>query len=565
MRTQDSSLELREQLNVLRRRKWWILLTTLLALALSLGLTLRQDERYSATARLLIESDGPLPPELNTESQRVASVPVARKVIELLELDTTPGSLLSGLSVRGVADEGSVIAVSYTSSDPEFAAAAANAFAESYITHLTEQATAEIDRASTVVRELIASTQQELEEVISAIERERASGTPDRVASLESDRTRLTASLGALEQRLADVQLSEGSAPPTGEVLAPAEVPGSPSSPDLTRNLIFAGLAGLAVGIAIAFMRERLDDTFKDRFELERATGAPVLGTIPRFASVKDEAPLLLRDPNAIASEAYRNLRANLDFAISHGSIRSILITSAESGEGKTETARNLGIALAWAGHRVLLVSADLRRSTLEKSLGVVPGLGLSDWLMAEEGRKRPSGSTHLRLHIQETKVPNLLMMPSGPTPNDPAELLGTKHFETLITKLQNAFDVVLLDSPPVLPVADPVVLAGLTHATLLVVQAGKTRRAAAALAVSQLKAVGAHLMGTVLNSFDPSASTLPAYGAYSYISREAPVATGATPKRRPARSRAETSAPSSTGRPRRRSTDPPPPPPTTR
>jgi polysaccharide biosynthesis transport protein len=512
MRLQGQGLEFQDQLKVLAKRKWSILLITALALGASLFLTSRQVSQYTSFARLLVESEGTLPPNLDTESQLVASVPVARAVIEDLQLglESTPAELLSRLTVRPITAEGSVIVISYTSTDPEFAAQITDAFAEAYIDYRETQALREVDEATRGVRELITETQQDLEVVIEQLERARAQGQTTRIATLESERTLLATELGALQQRLSDAQLLAAAGPPTGQIIAPAEIPTSPSSPDLTRNLIFAGLAGLATGIGLTFLRERLDDTFKDRFALEEAVHEPVLGAIPRFRiSKKEPLPILVRDPTATASEAYRNLRANLDYLVERDDLRTILVTSANQREGKTETVANLGIALARAGQRVALVSADLRRPTLERSFGLGRGKGLSNVLADSE---LPGA------HMVQTSQENLFLITSGKGPKDPVELLGSKRMGAFLEQLRNDYDITILDSPPVLPIADSVVLAAIADATVLVVRSGVTKLSSIMLALKHLEGVGARLAGTVLNGFDPGASPLASYGDYRYV-----------------------------------------------
>jgi len=554
----DATLDLQEQLSVLWRRKWSIALITLLALGISLALTLQQDERYSASARLLVELEGSFQSDIETEAQRVTSVPVANGVIEALGLDENAQSLLSDLSIRPLTDEGSVIAVTFTDEDPEYAAAVADAFAGEYLAQRRVRVTENASQSAALLEDLIAETRADLEEVIASIGEARGANRDDDVAVLESERALLVTALGAQQQRLADAQLNAASEEGVGELLEPARVPDDPSEPDLVKNLIFAGLAGLAAGLVLAFVRERLDNKFSDRSTVERVTGSPVLGAIPRFSSRKgDSSPILVRDPTHAASEGYRNLRANLEYVLVRDGIRSVLITSPEASEGKTETVRNLGIAFARSGRRVLLVSADFRKPGLEEGFGISGEKGLSDLLVTEGTGNGSSAAVHLRPYIHETEVPDLLVMPVGSTPSGSVELLGSKRMEGLLRDIETAFDVVLIDSAPVLPAADAVLLAGAAHGSVLVVKAGSTKRSATILAAEQLDGVGTELLGTVLNAFDPKRAS-PA-SSQGRVSRRRGPGEARTKEASPTSTAPDRSAPTVTMG--RRSVDPPPPP----
>lgn len=253
-------MQLRYQLGVLRRNILWIILLTVLAVAISFALTFQQESRYTASARLLVESDNEDEVDISTEAQRIGSVPVAEIVIDDLELtDNDPASLLVSLTVSPVQDEGAVLAVSYTSADATQAASIANAFAESYLVYREEQAIEEAGEATEAITELIESTQSELDSVIEELADARGQD-PSQVDLLEGERDTAAAQLAVFQQRLADARLAQTVGVPTGEILEGAAVPTSPSTPDWTRNLLFAGLAGLAAGLMIAFFRARLGE-----------------------------------------------------------------------------------------------------------------------------------------------------------------------------------------------------------------------------------------------------------------------------------------------------------------
>ncbi|HYI46070.1 MAG TPA: Wzz/FepE/Etk N-terminal domain-containing protein [Actinomycetota bacterium] len=261
MTERDADTQLRHQARVVRGNILWIILITVLAVAIAFAFTFQQEERFTAGARLLVESEADQDVDLATEAQRVASVPVAEIVIDDLDLTgTDPNSLLDGLNVSPIEDEGAVLAIVYTSTDAAQAASISNGFAESYLEYRGEQALGEATEATDAITGLIETTQSDLDSVIGDIATARGQGDADEIEALESERDTLAAQLAVFQQRLADARLAGTVGVATGEVLAGAVVPSSPSQPDYQRDLLFAGLAGLAVGLAIAFFRSRLEE-----------------------------------------------------------------------------------------------------------------------------------------------------------------------------------------------------------------------------------------------------------------------------------------------------------------
>ncbi|HLN60790.1 MAG TPA: CpsD/CapB family tyrosine-protein kinase [Symbiobacteriaceae bacterium] len=196
------------------------------------------------------------------------------------------------------------------------------------------------------------------------------------------------------------------------------------------------------------------------------------------------------REPSSVVAEAFRVLRTNLQFLGLDEPLRSILLTSAAPGEGKSTTAANLGVAFAQAGTRVCLVDADLRRPMLAKLLGLENWAGLTTALI---------GQAPLEECVKKTPVEGLWLLPSGPVPPNPAELLGSERMAALLERLKAEYDLVLIDSPPVLAVTDAAVLAPRTDGVVLVIRAGRTDRRAVQRARTALETVHARVLGTVL------------------------------------------------------------------
>lgn len=301
------------------------------------------------------------------------------------------------------------------------------------------------------------------------------------------------------------------------------------------RKLLFALAAGLALGGGGAFLMESMNSSIRRREEIENVLRIPGLAVIPQIASSSGGAGSLLRlrgvrgngngngkalarqtgdgqmgealvsaaHTHSTGAEAYRTLRTNLIFSQAVQTLKTIVVTSASPGEGKTTTAANLAVTFAQQGMRVLLVDCDLRRSRLHKMFNVPREPGLTELILDKEVAAEA---------IRSTPVENLSVLTSGTLPPNPSELLGGPRMERVLELLRERFDVIVLDSPPLLAASDASVLGTKTDGVLLVVRAGQTERGAAQQAVQQLAVVGARVVGAVLN--DPDAK-VPQYGGY--------------------------------------------------
>ena len=514
-------LSLREYLGVLKARKWTILVTTAAIVGAVLSFSFQQTPLYQASARMLVrsvptDSSGFLQiPNLETESEIVRSEPVASLVLRDLELGEAPTTLLAQLQVQPASQSSQVLTLTYTSPDAQLARDVTNSFANNYIEYKRAQAREALEIGADSIQSRVESVQTRLTEVTERIGSPEIRRDPALLSTLETERSALVARLGVLQQRLDDFQAGQPIDLAGGQIIDPAGLASSPSSPDHARNGLLALIVGLAFGVGLAFLKERLDDRFKGREDAARSVGAPVLAAVPRMKLSKRKGPYILAtsaDPRGHMSEAYRSLRTGIEFIGTHEEMKSVLITSPSPGEGKTVTSANLAVALAQAGRRVILVSADLRRPTLEKYFGldVVDRGGLSDWLTSAD---------RLRLDqvIIDPGVPNMRVVPSGRVPSNPAEILASPRLVELITILEDNSDTVLFDSPPVVPVADALILSSRVRGTILVLDSEKTHRSAAIHAKDELRRVGANIIGAVLNSFDPSSSPYYYYESYSY------------------------------------------------
>jgi capsular exopolysaccharide synthesis family protein len=299
----------------------------------------------------------------------------------------------------------------------------------------------------------------------------------------------------ALLARFKEVGVAGGVGTNTVSIVDRAQPPGGPFSPNLPFNVAVGLLAGLLLGFGAAFAIEWVDDTVKTPEDVRAKLGVAPLGvipTVPKGGAVQDQ----LADPRSQVSEAYQSLRVALQFSTDHGVPRSLLITSTRAAEGKSSTALAVSQTLANLGSSVLLIDGDLRKPTFR---GPSSGAeGLSSLL---------AGADDVRACIHPTELENLYLLPSGPIPPNPAELLASGRFAHVLKEVTSAFDHIVVDGPPVLGLADAPLLGSMCEGTVMVIESGSIRRAAARNAVERLRAAGARIMGGLLTKFSATRS----------------------------------------------------------
>ncbi|HEX8126636.1 MAG TPA: polysaccharide biosynthesis tyrosine autokinase [Allosphingosinicella sp.] len=295
----------------------------------------------------------------------------------------------------------------------------------------------------------------------------------------------------ALLQRFKEVGVAGGVGANVVSVVDRAQVPGAPFKPNLPLNIMIGLFVGILLGLGTAFTIEWIDDTVKTPDDVATKLGLASLGVIPgvgKGLAVREQ----LEDPRSQVSEAYQSVRTALQFSTDHGVPRSLLVTSTRASEGKSSTALALAQTLASLGASVLLIDADLRKPTFRGPSSTSHGLSS---LLA--------GSEKVFDCIHPTQMERLFLLPSGPIPPNPAELLASGRFKEILDEALTRFDHIIIDSAPVLGLADAPMLASSVEGTLMVIEAGAIRRAAALNSVNRLRASDARLMGAILTKFN--------------------------------------------------------------
>lgn len=286
------------------------------------------------------------------------------------------------------------------------------------------------------------------------------------------------------------------------------DLPTVPTTPKTSRNVVAGSVLGLLAGAGLVIGRVRLDRTAKDADEVAILAGAPVIGTVLRDPALAKQH-VVVRDSASPSAEDYRQLRTNLQFLNIDEPPKVIMVSSAVPSEGKTTVVVNLALALADAGRRVTIIEADLRRPKVTRYLGMVGGVGLTNIL---------AGTAEVDEVIQCYGTGDLKVIAAGPTPPNPGELLSSSHMFGLIDKLRGENDFILVDAPPLLPVADSTGLAVVMDGVLLSVRYGSTTKEQLRQAATTLERVGAKTLGVILNIVPPSAELASAYGyGYNY------------------------------------------------
>lgn len=509
-------MDLRRQIAIVRR--WLPLLgaCVLLAGIAAYEVSNLQQKVYEAKATLIVgQSLSSVNPNYNqllasqTLSTTYASIattrPILNDVIGRLSLTVSSDELAKHVQASAALDS-TLLTITTQDPDPAQAAAIANAVADELIA-----ASPAIQGRVTDLQQFIQADLTATQEQITATQAEIA-----RLGSLASPKPTDVTELDTLQGRLTTLQatyatllsISSDNASNLLSVVEPAVPPTSPVAPRPLFNALLAATVGLLLGAAIVFVVEYLDDRLKSAEEVEGAVGLPTLGLITRMRHNRGSSEIYrlaaLVYPRSVVAESYRTLRTNIEFAAVDRPVRTLLVTSAIPGEGKTVTAANIAVVFAQAGRQVILVDADLRKPGIHLLFDLPNSQGLTSLLRTDE--------VTLGAVAQTTDQANLRIVTTGPLPPNPAELLGSQRMRTVLERLQVGDDLVVFDSPPVQAVADAAILSSYLDATLFVIDARHSHRGAVRQARQSLAKAGAAVLGVVLNRTQGTNSS---YGGY--------------------------------------------------
>ncbi len=505
-------------------RWWWLLaLTAILAGGVAYGVSRWMLEPvYQASVQLLIQpstSYGSTNYQDILAGQRVAATYAeilnSRPVIEsafrelgfdmmqILQFSETDYPV--SMTVQPLRDT-QVIEILVESKDRRLAMDFANQVAQTFIEYNQDR---QVDR--------FRATQQEIQQQIDLVDADRArleqrlEGVSDTIerGQIEIQIAQLRETLSRYNTVYQNVTLTQLQSVDLISVVEPARFPRSPVRPRVMMNTAIAGMLGAMVAVGGIALREMLDTSLRSPEEAESLTQSPVLGKIWYEEGIPngDGPQIVLHKPLSLTAEAFRLLRANLQFAAVDKPLKAVLISSPGPTEGKSTISLNLALALGATGMRVIIIDADMRRPRIGEYAGVEREPGLSGLLLDRDGDME----TYLHTMVGTEAV---RVLPAGQSPPNPTELLGSRRMAEVLAACQQLADIVIVDSPPVLAAADAVVLAAQTDGTLLVMQPGSSDRKAVSQAAELLHRSGAHILGSVLNKVQVNGH---GYYYYSY------------------------------------------------
>jgi non-specific protein-tyrosine kinase len=519
-------MELRQYIKSVSRWWWLLLLSTAIAATASYAASSRQPRIYQTTTTLLvgqvIQNNNPSNTDFTTSERLAESYaemaqrqPILQASVDSLNLNMSwqnlkwrvnayslPRTQLLGISVQdtspqravAVADEIAYQLILQSPSSPENKAREERS---EFVQNQLDDLETRIEAAKARVKGL----EGELDSALSA----------RQIQDIQTEIANLETLINNWQTNYSELLnfLDGGDSRNYLTVIEPAQVPTTPISPQVTTNIMLAAAVGFVLALSAALLLEYIDDTIKSADDLSASLGLTALGSVNRING-KDYKDKLITSHNPFSpvSESYRMLRTNLQFMTIDQTTQSIMITSPNPGEGKSITAANLGVIMAQANLKTVIVDADLRRPIMHKVFQVSNLDGVTDLMRAPE--------VNITNQLKDTGVENLWVITSGSLPPNPSEMIGSRRMAELLERLKETADIIIVDSPPTLPVTDAVVLSSQVDGVILVTQAKRTRRDATKQALERLEHVGARLLGGVLNNVSGKGD----YNHYSYYTR---------------------------------------------
>jgi len=481
--------------------KWLplILIGTVIAGCISYVLSDRMEPSYRATATLVVtETTSPIPgyqysqPAVTTHAELIETPSVMEGVSsELAQLGIyySAGELVSKVSTSTKL-QSPLVKIKARDNNPAVAQQIANTTIAVYIQQHRDRLRADAEASLSQIQSEINAASASINEL------ELKKATTGLTSAEEEELATLKGDLEQLKnlRLLWNFQLAQALAAGGISLGESASLPTSPVSPKTTQDVLLACVLGLVVTTGAAFLKEYLDRSVKTAEDVSQLTGLSTLGVIARFKSNPGEKGGLIAEahPRSSIAEAFRMLRTNLQFATLDRPAQTLLVTSAGPDEGKTSVLANLAVSLAQTGKKVIAVDTDLRRSHLHELFGISNEIGFTNLLLAQQ--------PDVAGFLQPTKVEGLRVLTSGPRPHNPAELVSSPRISFLVGELRKEADIVLFDCAPVLVAADAPVLAAKLDATILVVEAGRTRPEALVETKEALSKGNVLILGAVLN-----------------------------------------------------------------
>lgn len=503
-------LDPRQLAQIVLRRGWLIVLVMAIAGLTAFVVSARQDPQYSATSTLLVV------PGQTVGSNELSALQASRSIAETYRLLIETGPVLDRVIDRlnlpydaieleeristAIAGETQIVEVSAIDGDPEQAALIANTLVEEFQLHLREQLDAHIATTRAVLDTQIVELEERRTDISTEIDELQAGANSEDVA-IQRQLDFLVDDLGRVDQSLADIQMTAltintdiVALSAQVEFADPARVPEEPFAPRVLFTTVVGLLLGLMIGVALVALLEFLDNTVKPNQNVQALVRAPMLTTVSQLPKLPPGPSQVyaLSQPRSSATEAMRLLRTNLEFASASGDIDKLVITSPGPGEGKSTVTANLGVVMAQAGVKTLIIDADLRKPTQHLIFDVQNDRGLTTLITHPDQSWKDV--------VKHVGIANLQLISSGPLPPNPSDLVSSLRFTQLLARVQQDVDLILIDSPPILSASDSLAVAIHTDGVILVCQSNKTRIDALHQAAHALHQGEIRIAGVVLN-----------------------------------------------------------------
>ncbi len=519
-----SGIDLRTMLRILRHWSWLLLLGALIGATLGYAASIQTLPIYRTEVLLLIEETRP-----TNNSADFALAGRTSTYLELINqglmLDTIAVALsldpkqladtITAMRVESIRNT-QLFRVYVEGYHPEYLMAVANSLPQVLRDEIANVRTERFDESRRNLTTQIDTIKAQIEVTQANLDR---LGTPRNTQQENQQRDLQTVlaqqqnSYANLVQSFENLRLVELQSMDNIATVRAAELPKAPISGNTIPNILLGAMIGIGLVLTVIALIEYLDDRVRSPQMIQDAFGMTFLGAIDSIHSQNDspntlnERLITALQPRHPISESYRSIRTNLRFSTIDRKLRTLLVTSSMSGEGKSITTANLAIVMAQLGLSVVLIDADMRKPTQHKLFHLNKQPGLSDALLAEE--------TPIQTYLHKVDIPNLYLLPSGITPPNPAELLSSKRMQRLIEDLHAEADVVIIDTPPILLVTDATVLASDVRDVVLVVNAKRTQRSALSRSVESLHKIDAHICGVIVNELSRSSRSYSYYGEY--------------------------------------------------